>query len=132
MTMTSPFDFINAISNSKQDLIRESEDPEAEEKAYNSYIVTKGLSFFIDTIFYANEINRFSNIPNKLQFDYLRLNTIRPKKRFAKWSKAESIDDLEAVQKFFGYNIQKAKQALSILSIDQLNMIKEKQETGEK
>jgi hypothetical protein len=127
--MVSPFDYINAISHTKKDLIRNSEDPAHSEKDYNSYLVNKGLSYFIDTVLYANEMNNHNHLDAKLQNDYL-INTIRPKRRFAKWVKKLSEGDLEVVKSYYGYNDEKARQALSILSNDQLTLIKEKQNKG--
>ena len=127
--MASPFDYINAISHSKKDLIQDSEDPVRAEKEYNAYLVNKGLSYFIDTVLFANEMNSHHHLDAKLQNDYL-INTIRPKKRFAKWVKKLSEDDLELVKLYYGYNDEKARQALSILSDDQLTLIKKKQEKG--
>jgi len=127
--MASPFDYINAISHSKIDLIQDSEDPVRAEKEYNAYLVNKGLSYFIDTVLFANEMNSHHHLDAKLQNDYL-INTIRPKKRFAKWVKKLSEDDLELVKLYYGYNDEKARQALSILSDDQLTLIKKKQEKG--
>jgi len=127
--MTSPFDYINAISHTKKDLIRNSEDEVRAEKEYNAYLVNKGLSYFIDTVLFANEMNSHHHLDAKLQNDYL-INTIRPKKRFAKWVKKLSEDDLELVKLYYGYNDEKARQALSILSDDQLTLIKKKQEKG--
>lgn len=127
--MTSPFDYINAISHTKKDLIRDSEDSARAEKDYNSYLVNKGLSYFIDTILYANEMNSNHHLDAKLQNDYL-INIIRPKKRFAKWVKKLSEDDLEVVKLHYSYNNEKARQALSILSADDLAQIKKKQNKG--
>ena len=127
--MTSPFDYINSISHTKKDLIKDSEDPVRAEKDYNAYLVNKGLSYFIDTILFANEMNSHHHLDAKLQNDYL-INTIRPKKRFAKWVKKLSEDDLELVKLYYGYYDEKARQALSILSDAQLTLIKKKQEKG--
>jgi hypothetical protein len=127
--MASPFDYINAISHSKNNLIRDSEDPAQAEKEYNAYLVNKGLSYFIDTILFANEMNSHHHLDAKLQNDYL-INNIRSKKRFAKWVKKLSEDDLEVVKIYYGYNDEKARQALSILSDDQLALIKKKQDKG--
>lgn len=127
--MANPFDYINAISHTKKDLIRDSEDPVRAEKDYNSYIINKGLSYFIDTVLYANEMNANHHLDEKLQNDYL-INIIRPKKRFAKWVKKLSEDDLEVVKLHYGYSNEKARQALSILSEDQLAQIKKKQNKG--
>jgi len=127
--MANPFDFVNAISNTKVDLIRDSDDPSRIEKEYNAWIVNKGLSYFTDTLFYANDMNMYPALGGKLQFYYL-LNTIRPKKRFAKWVKKVSEDDLELVKSYYGYNNEKAKQAISILSDAQLAVIRKRQEQG--
>lgn len=121
----NPFDFVNAINKSKEDLLKE---PEAE-KHYPAYMVNKALSYFPDTILYANEINQFHHIDFKLQFHFF-LNSIRPAKRFAKWVKKQEDNDIAAVMEYYSYNPQKAESALSILSSDQLNIIKQKLEKG--
>jgi hypothetical protein len=123
--MTSPFDYINSISQSKKDMMED----EAGEKGYNAWLVNRGLSYFPDTILYANEMNIHHQLDNKLQYAYL-INTIRPRKRFSKWVKKKEDGDLEAIMKCYGYNIDKAKSALSILSPDQLKTIKEKLDEG--
>jgi len=119
------FDFVNAINKSKEDLLK---DPEAE-KQYPAYMVNKALSYFPDTILYANEINQFHHLDAKLQFHFF-LNSIRPAKRFAKWVKKQEDNDITAVMEYYGYNPQKAENALYILSSDQLTIIKQKLEKG--
>lgn len=125
----NPFDFVNAINLSKKDLMTGTENDELAEKDYKAFIVNKSLSYFPDTLLYANEVNKLAHIDNKLQFHYL-LNSIRPAKRFSKWVKKEDSDDLEVIKEFYGYSNEKAYQALSILSKDQINYIKEKLEQG--
>lgn len=118
--MTSPFDFINAISQTKKDLI--AEDPTVT-KEYNAWMVNKGLSYFHDTIEYANQMNMYYHLDKELQFRYL-INIVRPRKRFAKWVKKSKDDDLDAVMRYYGYSMSKAKSALSILTPPQLEQIK--------
>ena len=127
--MTSPFDYVNAISHTKQDLIRNSENPELAEKNYNAYMINKALSYFVDTIPFANEMNSYHTLDSKLQNDYL-INIIRPKKRFAKWVKKISSDDLDAVKLYYGYSDEKAQSALSILSDEQLALIRNTHKQG--
>ncbi|NBW15652.1 MAG: DNA polymerase [Caulobacteraceae bacterium] len=123
----SPFDFVNAInSSSKKDLI--AEDPELE-KLYVPFMVNRALSYFSDTVMYANEVNRYSQIDYKLQNSYL-LNIVRPAKRFAKWVKKQDNNDIDVVMEYFGYSHEKAIQALSILSSEQLTTIKNKLAKG--
>ena len=121
----SPFDFVNAISQNKKDLMQD----EVVEKLYQPFLVNKALSYFADTVMYANEINANHFIDKKLQFHFF-LNIIRPAKRFAKWVKKQEDDDIAAVMEYYGYSPEKARSALSILSSDQLITIKQKLEKG--
>jgi hypothetical protein len=124
----TPFDFINAINLTKKNLF---EDPQAE-KDYVPFLVNRGLSYFPDTVLYANEMNRNSGIPKDWQFSFF-LNTIPKKKRFSKWHKKDAdSDSLTLVKEYFGYSSEKALEALSILSDEQLAMIKEKLYKGGK
>lgn len=125
----SPFDFINAINQSKENLITKSVNPELAEKVYDPFIVNRGLSFFADTILYANEMNRFALLDKKPQFTYL-LNSIRPRKRYSKWFKEEKIEKLNIVSEYFGYSKSKAKDIINILTDDQIKIIKEKLQKG--
>lgn len=121
----SPFDFLNAINYSKDDLIVD----EWSEKQYNAYIVNKGLSFSSDTVVQANEMNSRPHVEKKLQFQFL-INTIRSRKRFNKWIKPEKIDELEIVKEYYGYSTEKARQVLSILTPEHMTMIKQKLKKG--
>ena len=125
----NPFDFINSVSHTKKDLITNSENPEFAEKLYQPFLVNKGLSYFPDTILYANEMNQKSTVDNKLQYHFL-LNSIRPAKRFAKWVKKVESDDFDAVQQYFQYNNQKTMEILSLLSNQQISLIKRRLEKG--
>lgn len=124
----TPFDFINAINFTKENLLQ---DPQAE-KDYNAWLVNKGLSYFPDTVLYANEMNRNWSIDKDLQFNFL-LNTIPKKKRFSKWHKKDAdTTNLALVKEYFGYSSEKANKVLNILSEEELNMIKEKLYKGGK
>jgi hypothetical protein len=123
----NPFDFLNAINITKKDLI--TEDP-LNEKEYPPFMVNRGLSYFPDTVMYANEMNRNSDIPKKWQFHFL-INSISKKKRFSKWHKKDAdSESLQLVMEYYGYSSEKAKEAMKILSSDQLAYIKEKLSKG--
>ena len=122
----NPFDFLKAINETKEDLFV---DPQAE-KDYSAYMINRGLSFFPDTILYSNMMNRYSHIPKRAQFLFL-INNIVKKKRFSQWYKKDKeTESLAMVMEYFGYSAEKAKEALKILSGDQLIIIKEKQQQG--
>ena len=122
----SPSDFVNAINQTKEDLM--ANDPLAE-KDYAPFIVNKGLSYFPDTILYANEMNQRLQLDSKLQFHYL-LDSIRPRKRFSKWHKNELNEELNIISEYFGYSHAKAKQIEHLISVDQLLVMKEKLQKG--
>jgi hypothetical protein len=121
----SPFDFINAINFSKENLIVD----EITEKQYVPYIVNKGLSYGSDTVIFANEMNSRPHLDKELQFRFL-INSIRPRKRFNKWIKSDKIEALEMVKTYYGYSTEKARQVLSILSEQQIDTIRKRIDKG--
>ena len=127
--MANPFDYVNSITFNKKDLMTDTENDELAEKLYVPFIVNKALSYFPDTILYANAVNVHHDLDNRLQYQYL-INSIRPKKRFSKWAKKQEDNDLEAVMQCYGYNRVKAESALALLSPVQLDKIKKKLNKG--
>jgi hypothetical protein len=126
----SPFDFVESVNNTKVNLILESEDPEQEEKAYNPYLSNRSLSYFQDTVHYANEMNKSRHLDPRLQYEFY-LHAIPKKKRYStKWFKKASSDDLELIKQVFKFSTKKAETALSILTEDQLVSIRKSRETG--
>jgi hypothetical protein len=119
-------DWLNSINQNKKNIM--DEDPSSI-KEYAPYIINRCLSGHIDCLMYANEMNKFSSLDKKLQYDFF-INIIRKKKRFSPWLKQEKIKDLEVVKSYYGYSNEKAKQALKILTKEQLDFIKSKLETG--
>jgi len=101
-----------------------------EEKDYKAFLVNRSLSYHMDCIMYANQMNLNPNLDGKLQYQYL-LNTVRPmKRRFEKWQKAASVKNIEYVKEYFGYSNEKAKEALRILTDEQITLLKEKLDRG--
>jgi hypothetical protein len=121
----SPFDFLNAINDNKQDLML---DPDNEKK-YVPFVVNRTLSYFSDTVHMANAMNQFHHLDNKLQFHFF-LNIIRKRKRFSKWIKPTVESDVEAVKEYYGYSNEKARQILPLLSSDQITIIRNKVSKG--
>lgn len=121
------FDFLNDISHKKRGIIRD--DPLAE-KDYNPYIINKFLSQHVDCILYVNEMNIRPYCDKILQFDYL-INSLRKQfRRSSKWLKPDFFDNVEIVKEYFGYSTPKAKQALEILTEEQLDYIRFKLRKG--
>lgn len=117
----NPFDYLNDINYGKTNIMVD----DITEKAYNPFMVNRGLSYFNDTVLMANEMNMNAHLDNRLQFDFL-INIVRKKKRFSKWAKAQMTDDVEVVKQYYGYSNEKAKQACKLLSSDEINELKKK------
>ena len=122
-------EYLNAINYKKENLM-DSED-EMWEKKYPAFIVNKCLAPFSDTIMLVNEMNRNHHLDNRLQFDFF-LNTVRLRKRYAPWMKANKVKNLEYVKEYYGYGNEKAKSALNILNDEQIKIIKNSLDKGGK
>jgi hypothetical protein len=112
-------DYLNSINQNKKNIIVDDDT----EKAYPPFIINKCLSGFLDTVLFANEMNLYPHLDKKMQYDFF-INSISPRKRFSPWEKKSSIDYLDVVKEYYGYNTDKALQALRILTKDQLEEIK--------
>ena len=115
----NPFDYLKAINETKKDIMVD----DIAEKEYNPFIINRGLSFFRDTILYANEMNRFHHLDHRLQFDFF-INIIKKKKRWSKWVKPQEVANLELIKEYYGYSNEKAKSALSLMSNEQIEELK--------
>ena len=115
------FDYLNAINMTKQDVLVD----DLAEKDYNAFVVNRSLSYFPDTVLLANEMNIRHHADHRLQFDFF-INTIRKAKRFSKWAKADNTEALQTVKEYYGYSNEKARQALTLLTDDEVNELKRK------
>ena len=120
-------EYLNAINHTKESLL-DSEDEEWE-KRYPPFIINKCVYPFQDTIMLVNEINQLPHLDKKLQFDFL-LNSVRSRKRFSPWLKASRIEDLQYVKQYYDYSNANAKQALDILTDEQISTLKHKLQKG--
>ena len=122
----SPFDYVNQILYGNKQLITD----ELTEKDYTPFLVNKSLSYHNDCVMYANEMNRRHFLDKKLQNDFL-LNTVRSRKRpFAKWVKSEKSEDIECIKQVYGLSDSKAREALRLLSEEQIQKLKEQTDIG--
>lgn len=112
----NPFELIKSISNTKKDILEN-------EKDYNAFMVNRGLSYFPDTVIYANEMNRFHHLDQRLQYHFL-INTIRKRNRFSKWNKSIESENINAIKQYYGYSNEKARDVLPLLSNENLKTIR--------
>lgn len=99
------------------------------EHKYVPWRTNSALSNFADTVLHANEMNINHQLDSRMQYDYL-FHSIRKRKRFFKKAKQETHPDFELISSIYKYNAAKTKEALSILTPEQLNILRQKQEKG--
>ena len=121
-------DYLNAINFTKVNLL--DTDDETWTKKYPPYVINKCLSMFYDCIAQANEMNGYHFLDKKVQFHFY-INSIRKRKRFGgKWLSQTKLKYIEYVKEYYGYSNEKAKQALNILTKEQIEVIKESLKKG--
>ena len=130
-TEPRPFDvwaFVNSLSYNKKYLLNEETIAE-----YNPWTINKAFSFYVDTVYEASYMNQYHRLPKKLQHDFL-INSIRPQKRYEKWVKqdkeSEEAKTIAAIQEYYHYSLTKAQAALSILTKEQVAIIKTRIDKG--
>jgi len=110
---------LNAINHNKTPLLED----DLQERAYVPFVINRSLSYFPDTILYANQVNYYNQMDKKMQFDYLSL-TIRPRKRFSKWIKSQEEDDLQLIKDHYNYSNERATEVLRVLTPNQIEDIR--------
>jgi hypothetical protein len=121
----NPYEYVKSINQTKENIMVDDES----EKGYNSYIVNRSLSYFNDTVMFANEMNVNHQLDNRLKYEFL-LGTIRKKARFSKWIKPDTEESLNIIKECYGYSNEKALQVLNLLSVEQIGQIKRRLSKG--
>jgi len=136
----TPWDFINSINEgsrgvnlmekSRADYSDTSADIDAVDKQYIPFMINRGLSYFQDTVLFANEMNIRSACAPKMQYDFLR-NLIRPRKRFSKWSKKpDDTGDVAMLMAHYNYSSEKARNVLPMFTAEALENIRKLRDVG--
>jgi hypothetical protein len=127
--MSNPFDFVNSICESKEDLLQ---DGSRNEREYNAWLINKALSYHSDTALYANECNFYHDLDGKLQYDYLRA-AIRKGRRRSRWHKSDDSEAVALVSWRYQVSPRRAREMLDLLPVghvDELKKIKESMTHG--
>ena len=120
----SPFDYVDLVLHKKK------QDGDLDFVDYAPFIVNRSLSYHLDCILYAQEMNLYPSIDKDMQYQYYLNNIRQMKRKFQPWQKPQVDKDLECVKLFFGYSDVKAKEALRILNNEQLAEIKRRTDKG--
>ena len=119
-------DWLNSINFNKDDL---TEDDEHIIKSYPPFIINKCLSGHIDSVLFANEMNRYHFLDKDMQYKFY-LNILRKRKRFSPWIRKDKVSDLDIVKSYYGYSNEKARQVMRILSTKQIDYMKQRLDIG--
>ena len=121
-------DWLNSINFNKNDIL---EEDSYLSKEYPPFIVNKCVSGHMDTVLFANEMNKYHFLDKDLQYKFY-LNTLIKRKRFSPWVRKEKITDLDYVKRYYGYSNEKASQVMKILTPEQISYIKQRLDIGGK
>lgn len=126
---TSPFDYVNSINETKQNMMRGTSNDRLMESGYVPYIANRALSYHFDTVLIANMVNQYHQLDKRPQYEFL-LNTVRRGRRYAKWVKDGDSDLIDVIGRAYKCSRAKAKQHLALLTPEQIRLLKKQQEQG--
>jgi hypothetical protein len=110
-----------------------------QEFKYEKWRTNSSLSNHQDTILLANQMNINHHLSDKLHYHYLFYSVPKKTRYGKKKTEAEKKLDKELkkesevislIQSYYKYNIVRAKEAYKILTQDQIELIRQKQEKG--
>jgi hypothetical protein len=130
----TPFDFLNSINEKKSYLFTdikadnsgEASDLDSVDRKYPPFMVNRGLSYFVDTVMMANEMNQRFELAKKMQYDFL-YHGIRKKRRFSKWvKKPKDSNDIELIKEAYCCSREKAEEVYDLIDIKLLRKYMDK------
>lgn len=120
--MTTPFDILSHI-NSKDVL-------EFDMKDYNSFVVNRGFSNNLDTLFFADVMNKYYHLDKDIQYKFY-FGAIPKGKRFGKWFKSLAINNtVDLIMTTYEVNRRIAEGYLKLMDADAISILHEKNDKG--
>lgn len=122
--ITNPFDITKNI-NSKSGRINFGDGT----KKVPMYVVNKVFSNTIDSLIYANEVNKFCIDDNQMAYDFYYYS-LPKKKRFGKYNKKLNAKDsydtefVDAIMELYHYSLEKALQVIGMLTDNKDDIMK--------
>jgi hypothetical protein len=94
------------------------------EEDYNPFIINRALSYFIDTVMYANEMNKYPTCDVNMQYDFYYYS-LRKRSRFSPWVKPEKpTERVELLKEYYGYNTKNAEVVVDMIPESEFQRIK--------
>ena len=126
--MPSSSHFFNAVSNTKDfDQYTQGEI----DKDYKPYVVNRMVAQYKNLIFVANEMNQRGDLAKEHQLQ-IYMNAIPKKNRQVLWINKSENKELKIVMKYYNITQEKADPYMYILTLDQIDELEERMETGGK
>lgn len=125
-TKIALFDWLTDLNYDKKYLFREDTATD-----FASFMINRGMSQNVETIMYANELNKHCQLTKEQVHDFYFYILTR-KKRFAKWAKQSGDDkeELDLIIKHYGVNRLRAIEYLKLLTPEDLQTIKAAHDVG--
>lgn len=115
-----PFDYVNTIFYNKVKL---------ENLAfYNSFLINRALSYHVDCVLYANEMNRYNEMPHEYQYQYYLINIRKNKRTYSKWGKKTDKnynEDVKLLQRYYKVNKRNAEDYRNLIDPKDMEAIRE-------
>lgn len=110
--MSDFFDWVNSVSETKKNLVKEGRSI----NEYLPFMVNMAMSYFPDSILYANEMNLQHHLSKQVQYDYL-LSSLRARKRRSKWFKktVEEQKTIDAIAQYMQLSPRKVIQIMHLI-----------------
>ena len=98
---------------------------------FNTFMINRGMSQNVETIMYANELNKHWQLSKEQAHDFYYYILTR-KKRFGKWAKqsGDNKEELDLIIKHYGVNRLRAMEYLKLLTPEDLQTIKAAYDVG--
>lgn len=115
-----PFDYVNTIFYNKVKLDNLA--------FYNPFLINRALSYHVDCVLYANEMNRLTDIPHEYQYQYYLINIRKNRRTYTKWGKKTDKnynEDVKMLQRYYKINKHNAEDYRGLLKAEDLEAIRE-------
>lgn len=120
------FAWLTDLNSDKQYLFDDNTAPD-----FATFMINRGMSQNVETIMYANELNKHSQLTKEMAHDFYYY-ILSKKKRFGKWAKqsGDNKEELDLIIKHYGVSRLRAMEYLKLLTPEDLKQIKENYEVG--
>ena len=121
--------YLNSINSTKKNVMRDPEVDPSVITGYPSFIINRLLSYHQDSILIVNCINKLSFLDPQLQYEFL-LHGLPKAKRYSKLHKAVTPENVDLVEKYYGYSTAKALEVLELHSNEDFGRMKNEMSEG--